>query len=53
MKRWAFLTALIYALALLLLTVPVMDLAFANWGKDSSNMSLKDFLQVLARKFHT
>jgi hypothetical protein len=31
MKRWAILTVLLYALALLVLTVPVALVAFANW----------------------
>ena len=33
MKRWAALTVLLYALALLLLTVPVMATAFGDWAK--------------------
>jgi len=33
MKRWAILTILLYAMALLLLTVPVILIAFGNWGK--------------------
>jgi hypothetical protein len=32
MKRWAVLTVFVYALALLVLTVPVILLAFGNWG---------------------
>ncbi|HEX7619225.1 MAG TPA: hypothetical protein VF480_10975, partial [Verrucomicrobiae bacterium] len=31
MKRWAILTVLLYALALLLLTVPVALIAFGSW----------------------
>jgi hypothetical protein len=33
MKCWAVLTVLLYALALLLLTVPAVLIAFGNWGK--------------------
>ena len=32
MKRWAILTVLLYALALLVLTLPVVLIAFGNWG---------------------
>jgi hypothetical protein len=38
MKRWAALTILLYALALLLLTVPVMATAFGGWGKSGSGI---------------
>jgi hypothetical protein len=34
MKRWAALTVLLYALALLLLTVPVLLVAFGGWAKN-------------------
>jgi hypothetical protein len=33
MKRWAILTILLYALALILLSLPVYGVAFASWGK--------------------
>jgi hypothetical protein len=36
MKRWAILTALIYALALLLLTVPLLLAGFGSWGKNGA-----------------
>jgi hypothetical protein len=42
MKRWAILTVLLYALALLLLTVPVLMAAFGPWAKQGSNISLKE-----------
>jgi hypothetical protein len=45
MKRWAILTVLLYALALLLLTVPVLLVAFAPWSKNASGMSLKEILE--------
>lgn len=38
MKRWAVLTVLLYALALLLLTAPVMLVAFGGWAKSSINL---------------
>jgi hypothetical protein len=34
MKRWAVLTVLLYALALLLLTVPVLLMAFGGWTRN-------------------
>jgi len=46
MKRWAILTALIYALALLLMTVPLIFVAFANWGIHDMNMGLRDLRQL-------
>ncbi|HLX94422.1 MAG TPA: hypothetical protein VKU37_01620 [Verrucomicrobiae bacterium] len=35
MKRWAVLTVLLYALALILLTAPVLLVAFGTWAKSS------------------
>ena len=48
MKHWAVLTVLLYALALVLLTVPVMLVAFGNWGikPNSSSSSLGSLLQI-------
>ncbi len=46
MKRWAILTVLIYALALLLLTVPGILIAFGNWGLHSDNQTLKGVAQI-------
>ena len=48
MKRWAILTILLYALALLLLTVPVTLIAFGRWGLHSDNQTLKGVVQVFA-----
>jgi hypothetical protein len=48
MKRWAVLTVLLYALALLVLTVPVFLLAFSDWGKNSANMGLHELSQMYA-----
>ena len=36
MKRWAVLTVLLYALALLLLTVPVLLMAFGGWAQNGA-----------------
>lgn len=46
MKRWAILTIFLYALALLLLTVPVITLAFGGWAKNA--MSLQEALKVFS-----
>jgi hypothetical protein len=46
MKRWAILTVLVYALALLLLTLPVALIAFGNWGKNASNFGIQQALQI-------
>ena len=45
MKRWAVLTVLLYALALLLLTVPVLLMAFGGWAKNGV-MGLPDALKM-------
>ena len=34
MRKWAALTVLLYAFTLLLLTMPVLMIAFGNWAKD-------------------
>lgn len=44
MKRWAIFTVLLYALALLLLTVPVVSAAFGHWAKNAT--SLQDVLKI-------
>jgi len=46
MKCWAILTVLLYALALLLLTVPGILIAFGNWGLHSDNQTLKGVVQI-------
>jgi len=47
MKRWAVLTVLLYALALVLLTMPVMLIAFGNWGiKSQGTISLQYVLEI-------
>ena len=48
MKRWAILTILLYALALLLLTVPVFLIAFGNWGVHGDNHTFKEMVQIYA-----
>ena len=45
MKRWAVLTILLYAFALVLLTLPVDLIAFGNWGKNKSNFGLHEAFQ--------
>lgn len=44
MKRWAVLTVLLYAFALVLLTLPVDLIAFGNWGKNESNIGLHEVI---------
>src|SRR5664279_1787693 len=48
MKRWAILTVFLYALALLVLTVPVALVAFGNWGLKNDSMGIKAALAVYA-----
>jgi len=45
MKRWAVLTVLLYALALILLTAPVILIAFGNWGIHKGS-NLHGILQI-------
>jgi hypothetical protein len=52
MKRWAIYTALLYALALVLLSAPVVLAAFGPWGKNGTgialnDVSLNDIFQIL------
>jgi hypothetical protein len=42
MKRWAVLTVLLYALVLVLLTLPVALMAFGNWGKNEGHYGLQE-----------
>lgn len=42
MKRWAILTVILYALALMLLTVPTMLAALGDWGANSHGMNSKE-----------
>ncbi len=47
MKRWATLTVLLYGLALLLLTLPVLLVGFGNWGINSNTTTtLSDALKI-------
>jgi hypothetical protein len=48
MKRWAILTVLLYALALLVLTIPVTAVAFGNWGLKNDSTGLKGALDIYA-----
>jgi len=45
MKRWAILTVFLYALALILLTVPAVLITFGNWGKNNSSVGLHEIIQ--------
>jgi hypothetical protein len=45
MKRWAVLTVFLYALALVLLTLPADLIAFGNWGKNDSHVGLHEAIQ--------
>jgi hypothetical protein len=46
MKRWAILTVFLYALALLVLTLPVTLIALGNWGKNDMNIGLHEVFQM-------
>src|SRR5437868_5708424 len=48
MKRWAALTVLLYLLTLLVLSVPVVVVAFGDWAwlKGSQGISLSEALQL-------
>jgi hypothetical protein len=46
MKRWALFTVLLYALALVLLTLPLGFIAFGNWGLKGGGWNLKDALAL-------
>jgi hypothetical protein len=46
MKRWAICTVLLYALALILLTVPALFIAFGNWGKTDSGTSFNEVWKI-------
>jgi len=48
MKRWAVLTVFVYALALLMLTAPVILVAFGNWGLRNDSQGIKDVLDWFA-----
>ncbi len=45
MKRWAVLTVLLYASALFLLTLPVVLIAFGNWGKSEVQIGIPETVQ--------
>lgn len=49
MKRWAVLTVLLYALALLLLTAPVLLIAFGGWGIEVKNFGIKDAIAIYSQ----
>jgi hypothetical protein len=45
MKRWAVLTVMLYAWALVLLTLPVVLVAFGNWGKSQSHAGVHEVIR--------
>lgn len=48
MKRWAVFTVFLYALALILLTVPVAAIAFGSWSGNGRAFGLDEILQFYA-----
>jgi hypothetical protein len=48
MKRWAILTVFLYALALILLTMPAVLAAFGDWGFKNDSISLADAAKIYA-----
>jgi len=48
MKRWAILTVFLYALALLVLTLPVTLIALGDWGKNNMNMGFHETLKLVS-----
>ena len=48
MKRWAIYTAALYAIALLLLTIPITAVAFADWVLNKGVTSFADILKLYA-----
>jgi len=46
MKRWAVLTVLLYALALILLTAPALLIAFGNWGPSGNHIAVPDAFNI-------
>lgn len=49
MKRWAAFTVLLYALALMALTVPVLLVAFGGWSKHGDSIGWQKATQVYLR----
>lgn len=48
MKRWAILTVLLYALALVLLTMPVVLVAMGRWGLNHHGVGLNEAVAIFA-----
>jgi hypothetical protein len=46
MKRWAVLTVLLYALALLALTVPILLVAFGRWSGNDKGLTLPNAVKI-------
>ena len=49
MKRWAILTVLLYAIALVVLTLPVILIAFGTWGRNAHGLALDEAVKVYAQ----
>ncbi len=49
MKRWAIFTVLLYALALILLTLPVVLIAFGGWGLNSDNVGPAEAAKIYSQ----
>lgn len=52
MKRWAVLTVFVYALALLVLTLPIALIAFGNWGVRNDNIGIGEALGWYTAPFY-
>ena len=48
MKRWAILTVLLYALALIVLSIPVVLIAFGNWGLKDDGVGISEAATIYA-----
>jgi hypothetical protein len=46
MKRWAVLTVILYAFALVVLSLPALALAFGNWGKNEGHAGWHDLVEL-------
>ena len=52
MKRWAILTVLLYALALILLTAPTALAAFGNWGFQPGGLAVNEVMKLYGNWFY-
>lgn len=49
MKRWAILTVLLYTLALILLTLPLILVTFGGWGLNGDNVGLAEAAKIYSQ----